>query len=232
MPDPSPGPLDLSYDELKKFLNLGTADPPAEAIPGAHKIDRQWNIFEARYKYAWDYFDFHAKQRTTMFNFFLIFVGFVISGYVSLLNADKQPLATGLAGLGAILTTFFLFLDRRNEEFVHLAEEVLEQLEADVLFTEYRVQKRWPKRRKWYGPMDKKQAEDRHEAQPLSILLRQHIDDNDHECGPSHYRTGLWLPVFQGIIIAMFLALAIVPWCNNLNSRRSPSDTSIAVGNC
>ena len=33
------------------------------------------NIEEVRFQYAWNWFEFHAKQRTTMFNYFLVSVG-------------------------------------------------------------------------------------------------------------------------------------------------------------
>lgn len=36
---------------------------------------------EIAYKYAWDWFSYHAAQRLTTFRFFLIIIGVVVVGY-------------------------------------------------------------------------------------------------------------------------------------------------------
>src|SRR6266700_6624273 len=137
--NPTPkGSMDLSLNDLKAVK--GVLPLPAE-------IELKWRLFEKRFDYAWDCFDFHAKQRMTMFNYFLIFVGFVITGYANLLKDGSYWISTALALVGPGLTVVFVVLERRNEELVNIAEDVLESLESDVLFDEYEREILWPHRR-------------------------------------------------------------------------------------
>lgn len=210
-PAPPPSP-DLKLDDLTQFLNLKTvpANPPNKAgTDSAGDLEQKWKLFEKRFQYAWDFFDFHATQRTTMFNFFLVFVGFIFAGYASLLKDAPFPLAMVVALVGAVLTFIFIFLDRRNEELVHIAEAVLESLESDVLFDGYKRKIRWPMRRKWVS-MDEKLTE-----RQVGILLRQTIDEDSinprtgKKLGQSRYRHGRWIPIFQVAIMVLFVGLAI-----------------------
>src|SRR5258708_16645287 len=110
-------------------------------------FDQQWRLFEKRLDYGLKFFDHHAKQRMSMFQFFLIFVGFIFAGYGSLFKDGNFEVAAGLAILGAALSFCFIPLDRRNEELVHVAEDLLGSLERDVLFAEYEQKMAWPHRR-------------------------------------------------------------------------------------
>lgn len=171
-------------------------------------------LFERRLDYAQAFFDHHAKQRMSMFNFFLIFVAFVVSGYATLLKGDDCRIATVLALIAATLTVVFIFLDRRNEELVHITEDVLESLESGVLFSGYKGEIWWPRRREWWGRM--KTGKQR-ESRQLGIFLRQRYDQEDgmfegKKLGRSRYEHGWWLPGFQCCIAIMFLLLAILPW--------------------
>lgn len=186
--NPTPiGSPDLSFEELK-----GNVD--------SEKIEHKWRLFDARHTYAWNYFDFHAKQRTTMFNFFLLFTGLFVNAYVTVFKENLYLLSTILALFGAVLTVIFVFLERRNEELVHIAENVLESLESDVLFSEYNRKIPWPRRRNWLGRMERK---DHRELKAVGILLQQ---------VESQYSHGKWLPWFQYLIVLAFLFLAIFPW--------------------
>ncbi len=161
-------------------------------------IDNKWRLFEARYAYAWDYFDFHAKQRTTVFNFFLIVAGLFVNAYITAFKdvkpEDGYVLMTILAMAGALITVFFAFLDRRNEELVHIAEDVLESLETDVLFAGYERPVLFPRRRTLLGRM---KIEKGRRSRKLGILMRQAIDDADEQVGRSKFSHGTWLPLLQ-----------------------------------
>jgi hypothetical protein len=52
---------------------------------------------KAELDYAWDWFKYHASQRLTAFNFFLIMVGFLLVGYAHAI--DKHFVYFGI-GLG------------------------------------------------------------------------------------------------------------------------------------
>lgn len=84
--------------------------------------DRNLELVKLRLSYAWDIFAFHAAQRTTMFNFFLIAVGIVANG-VALALRYGLPVyfAFLLLLVGAFLSLAFWHLDKRN---VQLLEKI------------------------------------------------------------------------------------------------------------
>jgi hypothetical protein len=215
LPEDTPGPLDLTLDELTILVgsNVKKEEKGVEqnSMPDKAKfaVEQKWRLFENRLKYAWDYFDFHARQRTTMFNFFLIFVGFVLNAYATVLKDGHFDIAVFVAIAGAILIPFFLMFDRRNEELVHVAEAVLSSLEKDVLFTGYERTVKWPMRRKWWGRM-----RDESTKAQLGILLRQTADEealdaSGKKLGKSKYEHGRLYPLFQVVIGVLFLGLAL-----------------------
>ena len=196
---------DLSKTDLKATDIL--------AADTGNFIENKWKLFEIRYDYAWKYFDFHAKQRTTVFNYFVIAAGLFVNGYVTVLKQPStlttETLMTILGFAGAGITLAFAFLDRRNEELVHIAEDVLEHLERDVLFPDYRRNIDFPRRRRWSGTME---LESKRRSRHLGILLRQFYDDMDPELGPSKFSHGRWYAVVQYLVFAVFIVLALLPW--------------------
>jgi cobalamin biosynthesis protein CobD/CbiB len=161
-----------------------------------------WKLLKIRFDYGWNFFDLHAKQRTTMFNFFILFSGVLANAYVLLIRNDYIFLSTFVSVLGVIISLLFIFLDRRNEELVHVAEDVLLSLEKDILFKDYNRIIDWPKQRTWLGKMESHKAE-----RQLGIILREEADKNDHK--ESKYAHGTWLPLIQ-LIIAMFFLLCLL----------------------
>jgi hypothetical protein len=176
----------------------------------ASQIEHQWKLYTARFEYAWRYFDFHAKQRTTMFNFFVVFSGFVVTALVSLFQKGDDGLLLIASGFGTVITLFFVFLERRNEELVHIAEDVLRALEKDVLFKDCERTIKWPKQRTWLGKM----VEAEKKGVTLGILIRQDYDEQKGR--KSRYEHGKWLPRIQYAIAAsyvLFLLFAIFGSC-------------------
>ena len=130
------------------------------------KSDELDPLNKARFDYAWKWFEFHARQRTTLLNFFLIIVGVFFAAYGTLYQARIEspgPVSTwairALLGLGALASLLFLMLDLRNRTLVHLAEDILERLEKEFF--------KWP-------TCDK---QDLHDEDPtkeyLGILIRE-----------------------------------------------------------
>lgn len=74
-------------------------------------------LFVMRFEYAWRYFEFHAKQRTIMFNFFLIFSGFFIGACAKLLAAKEYVFLLTTLIFGMLITLMFIFLDRRTRNW-------------------------------------------------------------------------------------------------------------------
>ena len=65
--------------------------------------------------HAWKYFELHAGQRMALFDFFLLFAGFVAAGATALLalNQPMRNVATALGGFLSVLSFVFWKLDQR-----------------------------------------------------------------------------------------------------------------------
>jgi hypothetical protein len=199
--------MDLSMQDLLE------QQPTSLAKPAGQLETKKW-LFEKRLEYARYFFDHHAKQRMTMLNFFLIFVGLTLSAYSSLVKDGQSNVASPLALFGALLTLVFVFLDRRNEELVHVAEDVLGTLENDVLFFGYNRDVEVPRRRKL---MRLNASSTR---RPLGIFRRQGWDQKDYK--RSFYEHGTWVPVLQLALLALFVVLSFLP----LDASKGQSQTA------
>lgn len=108
------------------------------------------NIDEKALNYAWNWFEYHAKQRFTAFNYFLVLVGVVVVGYIKCVElAGKSfssmdqvgmskiwwSLASAIGLIGMIISIAFWFLDIRNEELINCARNALESIERSMGLT-------------------------------------------------------------------------------------------------
>jgi hypothetical protein len=85
---------------------------------------------QAAMSHAWDYFAFHAQQRQTVFNFFLILVGASIAAYAGTLGKSEAAYFHLMIGfLVSVSSILFWRLDKRNARLVKLAEEPLKRFE-------------------------------------------------------------------------------------------------------
>ena len=156
-----------------------------------------------QFDYGWKYFDFHAKQRTTMFNFFILFAGMLANAYVLLLSKDFFVLSLLTAILGVLISVSFIFIDRRNEELVHIAEDILLYTEKDFLFAEQKTYEiKWPRQRDLLGRM---QATN--EKRKIGIFIREEDDEKDGH--KSKYSHGKWLTKIQEAIAISFVLFGI-----------------------
>lgn len=94
-----------------------------------------------RFELAWRQFDFHARQRTTMFHFFILLVPFLFGGCFFLFR-DRQIFgicpAVAAAAAGAVLCIVFYLLDVRNKQLYRIGKGALKLLEQQFLFTPFR----------------------------------------------------------------------------------------------
>ncbi len=83
-------------------------------------------------EHAWRYFDLHAQQRMSLFNYFLIASGSVAAGLAASLQRSGlfQILGTGLGALLILISFVFWKLDQRSAFLVKHAEEALTELES------------------------------------------------------------------------------------------------------
>lgn len=89
---------------------------------------------EAFAGHVWKYFEIHAGQRLTVFNFFSAFSGLIAAAIGAVGQASSDYAVVGIV-LGAMLTIIsFIFwkLDQRAAFLVKHAEEALKVLEGDT----------------------------------------------------------------------------------------------------
>jgi len=91
--------------------------------------------FELEFKYAWDWFSYHARQRLMAFNFFLVLIGAVVVGYTQAVNEHIRALGVGLGFLGAFVSVGFWVMDVRNEELVNCGRAALDKMEKQLRLT-------------------------------------------------------------------------------------------------
>ncbi|MBM4307607.1 MAG: deoxyribose-phosphate aldolase [Deltaproteobacteria bacterium] len=96
-----------------------------------------------QYQYAWDWFAYHARQRTSMFNYFLVIVAALTTACGWLLARSEPHLfipAGVVAVIGAVITALFMLLDCRNRDLVHRGERVLKRIEEQQIFREEKAE--------------------------------------------------------------------------------------------
>lgn len=86
------------------------------------------NNRDIAYKYAWDWFEYHAKQRLTTFNFLLIILGALGYGYWAFRDNKEISFAIGI--FGVIVSFAFLILEIRNTLLVDDGRQALDRLEG------------------------------------------------------------------------------------------------------
>jgi hypothetical protein len=83
-------------------------------------------------RYAWDWFSYHASQRLTAFNFFLVLLGALLVGYVQAVVHDLPALGAALATFGVVVSAAFWAMDVRNAELVECGRVALDGLEPSL----------------------------------------------------------------------------------------------------
>ncbi len=93
--------------------------------------------------YAWNWFAYHANQRLQAFNFFLLIIAALATGYLTALDKDYGVLQITIGVAGILISSAFLALDFRNEELVTDGRRALRMLERalgiDIHRSDYRL---------------------------------------------------------------------------------------------
>lgn len=110
--------------------------PAPEGRSETDKPNWDLELLKLRADYAWNWFSYHAEQRTKMFNFMLVVVGIFAAGVAGAWKDGMPDLAIALCVVPAALTIVFMLLDRRNRDLVWFGEDVLHHLERKHLFGE------------------------------------------------------------------------------------------------
>lgn len=80
---------------------------------------------------AWKYFQQHAQQRISYFNFFIVFSTILTSCFVSTFQSSflLPRLGIVLGGLEVLISYIFLKIDIRNKFMTRQAEKVIQEME-------------------------------------------------------------------------------------------------------
>lgn len=91
------------------------------------------------FDYAWNWFDFHGKQRMQLFNYFLIITGILATAYVTALDKKLYSIGIAVCLLGIIQSVGFIIFDIRNRDLTERAEKALHAFEhKNALFEGYK----------------------------------------------------------------------------------------------
>lgn len=97
-------------------------------------------LWRHRYDYAMRWFEYHAGQRVSMLNFFIVAAGILAAAMGTFIEASKVEFAFWSSVIGALVSVCFFLLDRRNRQLVALSEKVLLAIEKSWLFTDEKAE--------------------------------------------------------------------------------------------
>jgi hypothetical protein len=85
--------------------------------------------------YIWKYFEYHASQRLTTFNFYIVISTLIATGYF--LAIKEVPILSIVLSIFLILLSFIFWkLDLRNKQFIHYSEDALKCIESNDIIDE------------------------------------------------------------------------------------------------
>jgi hypothetical protein len=103
---------------------------------GAGKMSNSSNSKE-RVEYAWNYFQLHAGQRMSLFNFFVVISALLTGGLATSIRTDNEfeyAIIRILLGVGLMIISFvFWKLDQRVRYLIKHAESALKRMERCLL---------------------------------------------------------------------------------------------------
>ncbi|MBL4767791.1 MAG: hypothetical protein JKY94_08770 [Rhodobacteraceae bacterium] len=81
--------------------------------------------------HAWNYFQLHANQRVTVFNYYVVFSGLLVTGMVATTQTSPSLAFVGVVSglLLSVLSYVFFRLDERVSFLIKNAENVIKKLE-------------------------------------------------------------------------------------------------------
>lgn len=107
---------------------------PEHPVPAHAESIAAVELLKLRSQLAWNWFEFHSRQRISMFNYFLLITGILVNGYAAAVRDRLTGMSIGICAFGFVQALCFLMIDVRSRNMIHYGESVLEKLERDVLF--------------------------------------------------------------------------------------------------
>jgi len=108
-------------------------DDTMEQVAPLQKADERARM---QFDYAWNWFEFHAEQRTRMFNYMLIGMGIFATALVAAIDKKLPVEAITIGAAAMCVAIVFYLIDRRNRQLYLVAMDVLIHLERTVMFGE------------------------------------------------------------------------------------------------
>lgn len=115
-----------------------TEGDTAEIRSLAELFENDSKRFEWMAKQYYDLFAYHAAQRLTAFNFFLVSLSFFSTAYATLISRSGEgttnyfPVAGALASAAYLLVVAFGRLDKRNEQIISINEKPLIRIQRAI----------------------------------------------------------------------------------------------------
>jgi hypothetical protein len=164
---------------------------------------------QMRFDYAWNWFNFHAEQRTKMFNFMLIGMGIFATAFVTAIDKKLVLESAVVSSAAAVIGLVFYLIDRRNRQLYSAGMDVLIDAEKTVLFGDVQFLDRRGKEQT-FGVSRRIAIDDRpstSEAQDswrgkLKYRVRSYVDG----------RHRFWMPFIALGFVTLFAVAALRAW--------------------
>ena len=207
-------------------------DPkPCDACP-APEPTSPTPLDQMRFDYAWKWFDFHAEQRTKMFNYMLIGMGIFATAFVTAVDKKLELEAALLSSVAVIVALVFCFIDYRNRQLYLVAMDVLIDVERNLAFAgrkdntflDHRneSQRYGISSRVAWDDMSKPERQRLDEGKPISEAPGSYLESiGRHVEGMRRGQHRYWMPFVALIFAALFLGATTRAWL--LYSRAVPS---------
>ena len=99
-------------------------------MPDADKVTFD-DAEKAAQSFAWDYFAFHAQQRQTVFNFFIILYGASVAAFAATIDKPTASKLHFVIGCVLVISSFLFWrLDERSRRLIQIAEAALKEIEV------------------------------------------------------------------------------------------------------
>ena len=156
---------------------------------------------QMRFDYAWNWFNFHAEQRTKMFNYMLIGMGIFATAFVTAVDKKLALEAAVLSSAAAFVALVFFLIDQRNRELYIAAMDVLIDAEKEVVFGDTTFENHRGAK-KTFGVSRRIAVDDGPEAKTLA----------DHLRGMAKGQHRYWMPLIALGFMALFALGAMRAW--------------------
>lgn len=156
---------------------------------------------QMRFDYAWKWFNFHAEQRTKMFNYMLIGMGIFATALVTAIDKKLLLEAAVLSSAAAVVALVFCLIDQRNRQLYIAAMDVLIDAEKTVVFGDTTFENHRGAV-KTFGVSRRIAVDDGPEAKELADYVR----------GMAKGQHRYWMPFIALGFMALFAVAALRAW--------------------